>query len=120
MQRIRESKGEGKKRYWMLPLLAALVLTGCESVKIADIKADPARYRDKTVQVDGTVTTAFGALSVGAYEIEDETGKIFVVSNRGVPSQGARVRVQGTVFSGATVAGQAVGVAIRESQHEVR
>ncbi|OFV99641.1 MAG: hypothetical protein A3H28_14565 [Acidobacteria bacterium RIFCSPLOWO2_02_FULL_61_28] len=103
-----------------LPLIAALILMGCESVKIADIKADPSQFRNKPVQVDGTVTTSFGALSVGAYEIEDETGKIFVITSHGVPSQGVRVRVQGTVFSGATVAGQAVGVAIRESKHEVR
>src|SRR3990170_6809343 len=111
----------GKKAYrFLLPLLAALILTACESVKIADIKADPSRFRNKPVQADGTVTTSFGALSVGAYEIEDETGKIFVITSHGVPSQGARVRVQGTVFSGATVAGQAIGVAIRESKHEVK
>ena len=112
---------EGKKKlYLAFPLIAALILTACESVKIADIKADPSQFRNKPVQVDGTVTTSFGALSVGAYEIEDTTGKIFVITSQGVPSQGARVRVQGTVFSGAMVAGQAVSVAIRESKHEVR
>ena len=110
---------EGKKKlYLALPLMAALIVMACESVKIADINADPSRFRDKPVQVDGIVTTSFGALSVGAYESEDETGKIFVITSHGVPSQGARVRVQGTVFSGAMVAGQAIGVAIRESKHE--
>ena len=112
---------EGKKKLHLaLPLIAALILVACESVKIADIKADPSRFRNKSVQVDGTVTISFGALSVGAYEIEDETGKLFVITSQGVPSQGARVRVHGTVFSGAMVAGQAVGVAIRESKHEVQ
>jgi len=101
-------------------LLAAVFLSACASVRIAQIKSDPTQFRNKTVRVDGTVTTGFGVLTTGIYEIEDETGRIFVVSNRGVPSRGARVRVEGSVFSGATVAGQAVGVAIRESKHTVR
>ena len=103
-----------------LTVLAGLLMIACETVKIAQIKQDPSRFRDKTVRVEGTVTTSFGALSSGAYEIEDETGKIFVLSTRGIPASGARVRVEGRVFSGAMVMGQAVGVAIRESQHEVR
>ena len=101
-------------------LLAGMLLSGCASVRIAQIKSDPTQFRNKTVRVNGTVTTAFGVLSTGVYEIEDETGRIFVVSNRGVPSQGARVKVEGSVFSGATLAGRALGVAIRESKHTVR
>src|SRR3970040_110362 len=104
----------------LITVLAGLVLTACEPVKIADIKADPSKYRDKTVQVEGTVTTAFGVLSTGAYEIEDDTGRIYVISNQGVPSSGARVRVEGSVFSGAVVAGQSLGVPIRQGRHEVR
>ena len=111
----RETKGR-----LLITVLAGLVLTACEPVKIGDIKADPSRFRDKTVRVEGTVTTAFGVLSTGAYEIEDDTGKIYVISNRGVPSSGARVRVEGSVFSGAVVAGQSLGVAIRESKHELK
>ena len=104
----------------LLILAAAMFLSSCASVRIARIKSDPTQFRNKTVRVDGTVTNSFGVLSTGAYEIEDETGKIYVISNRGVPAQGARVRVEGSVFSGVTVAGQAIGVAIRESKHTVR
>jgi hypothetical protein len=110
-----------KAKSRLLPvLLGAMLLSACTSVRIAQIKSDPTQFRNKTVRVDGTVTTAFGVLSTGVYEIEDETGRIFVVSNRGVPSQGAQVRVEGSVFSGATVAGRALGVAIRENKHTVR
>ncbi len=112
------------KRETKLRLLAvlagALLLMGCEAQRIGDIKADPSKYSGKTVKVAGRVTTSFGVLSTGAYEIEDDTGKIFVVSNSGVPAQGSNVLVEGSVFSGAMVAGQPVGVAIRESKHAVK
>ena len=110
-----------KPKFRLLPvLLGAILLSACTSVRIAQIKSDPTQFRNKTVRVDGTVTNSFGVLSTGFYEIEDETGRIFVVSNRGVPSSGAQVRVEGSVFSGATVAGRALGVAIRESKHTLR
>ncbi len=110
----------GKLTYRLLLVsIAALVLSACESAKIAQITNDPSKYQNKTVRVDGTVTTSFGALSSGVYEIEDETGKIWVISNKGVPSKGARVSVEGTVFSGAMVMGQAVGTAIKESRHRL-
>lgn len=109
-------------RYALLPLLllATLVAVGCEKVTIADILADPARYKDKKVGVVGTVTTSFGVLNYGGYEIEDGTGKIHVISSQGVPGKGQEVAVEGTVFTGAMVAGQAIGVAIRETRHRVR
>ena len=112
------------KRETRLRLLAVLagafLLMGCEAVKIADVKANPSKYSGKTVKVAGRVTTSFGVLSTGGYEIQDDSGRIFVISNHGVPAQGANVVVEGSVFSGAMIAGQPVGVAIRESKHEVR
>ena len=108
-------------RLLLLPvLLAGLFLSGCATMRIAQIKSDPSRYQSKTVRVDGRVTNSFGVLSSGFYEVEDDTGKIYVISNRGVPSQGSRVTVEGTVFGGATVMGRAIGVAIRERNHKVK
>jgi hypothetical protein len=106
---------------FVLVLAAAMVLTACEGMtKIGDVNKDPSRFRNKTVRVEGTVTNSVGVLSTGGYEIEDDTGKIFVVSNQGVPGRGARVVVEGSVFTGAMVLGQAFGVAIKESRHQVR
>ena len=101
-------------------LLAAVLLTACEEAKISQIKADPNHYQNKTVVVDGTVTNSFGALIAGVYEVEDETGKIVVISNGGVPTKGARVAVKGKVMNGVTVMGRNYGTAIRESDHKVR
>ena len=105
----------------LLMLTAAIVLTACEGVtKIGDVNKDPSHFRNKTVRVEGTVTESVGVLSTGGYQIEDETGKIFVVSNQGVPARGSRVVVEGSVFTGAMVLGQPVGIAIKESRHQVR
>jgi hypothetical protein len=109
-----------RKPMLVLALAAVLVLSGCASVRIGQIKADPTRYRNKSVTVDGRVTNSFGALVAGFYEVEDETGKIYVISRSGVPSKGARVSVKGTVMNGITVMGKAFGTAIQERDHKVR
>ena len=110
----------GRQARLVLLLGAALLLTACEGQKIAEIKNDPSKFRDKTVRVAGTVTNSVGVLSTGGYEIEDDTGRIYVISTQGVPARGARVVVEGSVFTGAMVLGPAMGVAIKETKHKVQ
>jgi hypothetical protein len=99
---------------------AALLLSACGAVKIGRINADPSRYRNQTVRVSGTVVNSVGFLGTGGYQIEDNTGRIYVISRKGVPSRGSRVTVTGRVVPGAEVLGQAVGTTIREQGHTVR
>src|SRR5262249_49379068 len=100
------AKAKSSARFLLL-LAAAVALTACEGVnKIANSNKDPSQFRNKTVRVEGTVTNSVGVLSTGGYEIEDDTGKIFVVSNQGVPARGSKVIVEGSVFTGAMVLGQ--------------
>jgi hypothetical protein len=72
------------------------------------------------VHVTGTVTNSIGLLGKGGYQIEDDTGKIYVISGTGVPSRGSHVTVRGTVISGVEILGTAVGTAIREQHHQVK
>jgi hypothetical protein len=104
----------------VLTVSAALFLSGCAATRIGQIQADPTRYRNKSVTVDGRVTNSFGALVAGFYEIEDETGKIYVISRSGVPSKGSRVSVKGSVMNGITVMGKSFGTAIQERSHKVK
>ena len=97
----------------------ALFLSGC-GVNIARINADPSRYHNRTVSVEGRVTNSFGALGTGGYQVDDGTGKIYVISHSGVPSKGAVVKVRGRVQSGVTVMGKAFGTALFEDRHKVR
>jgi hypothetical protein len=75
----------------------ALAMSGCEQKTINEIRAEPGRYSNKEVTVVGTVTKSISVLGKGAYEIDDGTGKLWVVSEKGVPREGARVGVKGTI-----------------------
>jgi len=101
-------------------LLASLALCCCSYTKIGEINADPSRYVNKTVHVEGRVTSSFGALSVGGYQVEDSTGKILVVSNRSVPAKGTEVAVSGRVMEGVTLAGRSFGTSIQETDRHTR
>jgi hypothetical protein len=113
-----------RRTLFLLPLLlvAMLGLTACPSqTNIGKINADPNRYLDKDVTIIGRVTDSYGVPFVGgAYEIDDGTGKIWVVTQRGVPSRGARVGVKGRVYSGATFRGRNFGTALKEEDRRVK
>jgi hypothetical protein len=78
-------------------MLAVFVLAGCAGVTpIRDLLNDPSKYDGKTVRIEGKVRGSAGGLGVGAYEVEDETGRLTVVSERNDPPRsGAEVGVKG-------------------------
>src|SRR5690242_7817435 len=104
---------------YVVPILA-LLLSACAPMTIGRIVADPSRFQNKTVHVSGTVTTSVGVLGKGGYQLDDGTGKIYVISGTGVPSRGSKVEVTGTVSPGVQVLGTPVGGAIREQNHKVK
>ena len=112
-----------KTRLFSLMLLCAatLSLMGCPSqTTIGKINDNPARYRNKEVLIVGTVTNSFGALGQGAYELSDETGKIWVVTQRGVPGKGARVGAVGKYVQGLNWFGRNYASALQETDRKVR
>ena len=99
-----------------LILAAVFLLTACPSqTTISRINADPAHYRNKEVGIVGTVRDSYGALGNGAYEIDDGTGRLWVVTRRGVPSRGARVGVKGHVYTGFNWGGRNYGTVLEET-----
>src|ERR1700686_5493943 len=100
-------------------VLTATFLIGCAPMTIGRINGDRARFQNRTVLVTGTVTNSVGLMGKGGYQLEDDTGKIYVISGKGVPSRGSRVTVTGRVSPGAEVLGTAVGVTIREESHRI-
>lgn len=98
-------------------LASAVLLTACPSrTNIGKINADPDRYRDKEVGVAGTVTDSYGVPFVGgAYELDDGTGKIWVISRSGAPTRGAKVGAKGRVQSGVTFRSRTFGTVVMES-----
>ena len=98
-----------------------LALTGCPSqTTISKINQNPARYHDKEVGLVGRVTDSYGALGTGIYELDDGTGKIWVMTTKGVPSRGARVGVFGRVQTGVSFGGRTYGTVLEEEHRQTR
>lgn len=99
-------------------LVATLFLVACpQQHSVAELTRDPGRYFDKEVAVKGTVVSSWGALGTGMYEIDDGTGRIWVLSqNYGVPGKGARVGVAGRIVPTINVGGRSFATVIRETQ----
>ena len=100
--------------------LLLLALTGCGTVKIRQLVHNPSRYQNRTVHIEGQVTRATGAIVAGAYQVDDGTGRITVLSIRPIPPKGANVRVKGEFTSGVQVLNRSFGNVIREQDVDVR
>jgi hypothetical protein len=88
-------------------IVAALALTACPSkTTISQIAADPGKYQNKEVGLIGTVTDSYGVLGNGVYELDDGTGRIWVMTTRGVPARGSRVGVSGRAYTGLQFGGR--------------
>ena len=104
-----------------LILIGSVLLTACPKQEtISRINADPGRYQNKEVGIVGNVTDSYGVLGNGAYEIDDGTGRIWVVTNRGVPSRGSRVGAKGKVYTGMSDGGRSYGTVLQESDRQVK
>lgn len=100
---------------------ATLLLTACPSqTNIARINADPGRYSGKEVGIVGTVRDSYGAAGIGAYEIDDGTGRIWVATRRGIPSRGAHVGAKGYVRNGFSFGGRSYGTVLEETDRRSR
>ena len=76
---------------------SALASAACASRTIGQVLTDPSRYSDRQVQLSGSVVDSYSLANRGAYRIDDNTGQLWVVSDRGTPRKGARVTVKGTI-----------------------
>lgn len=104
------------------PLVLVTLLSGCALAvrrpTVAELKYNPGRYQDKTVAIDGVVTSSWGVPLVPfrLYKVNDGTGEVTVVAQNGrVPTKGAHVRVKGRVNDVATFGGQALGLHIQQT-----
>jgi len=91
------STTSGRRASGLLVLLLAGLCAGCASMTINRILAEPQRYNNRDVTLRGEVTRSASVLGHGAYELDDGTGRIWVVSKRGVPRRGAHVKTKGRV-----------------------
>lgn len=99
-------------------VVATLILAACPTrTSIERINRDPGRYVGKEVAIAGHVTTSFGALGSGVFEVDDGSGRMWVYSQRyGVPGNGARVGVRGRLEQGFSFGGRSFATILRESE----
>lgn len=108
----------------------ALLAAGCGALSIKQVLADPARFRNQTLTVHGTVDESVSVLGRGAYRISDGDQSLWVVTNTGAPRKGAHVNVTGRLQEGYDLSGfgdvikipGAVqkGLVVTESSYKVR
>ncbi len=101
-----------------LVCLFVLILVGCpQRVKIGELTTNTGRYADKEVTIAGTVLSSFGLLGPGAFQVDDGSGRIWVLSeNFGVPAKDAQVAITGRVTQGVNIGGRSFAVVLRQTQ----
>jgi hypothetical protein len=98
--------------------LAAGVSACATTHSVQEIKYNPGRYQNKTVAVDGVVTSSWGVpmMPFKLYKVDDGTGELTVLSQSGrVPTKGAHVRVKGKVDDFATFGGTSLGLHLKQT-----
>lgn len=112
----------------VVALISISVLAGCKGgpkvEEISRVLADPTAFRDKDVVVAGRVTRVFdptsGLLGLSAYQVEDKTGKIWVVSRTGAPSVGTEVGLKGRLREDFKLGSEVFGAVINEVERRSR
>jgi cytochrome c-type biogenesis protein CcmE len=109
----------------LLTVAVALTLVGCNSnTRISSILQSTDRYLDKDVTIAGEVTKSYSVdlfiAEAGAYQVDDGSGKIWVISKNGVPREGQKVGLKGKVGSGLKVRGETLGAVIREIDRRIK
>ena len=109
-----------------LVVVAIVALAGAacalRSPSIADIQYNPGRYYNRSVSVEGVVTSSWGLplVPLKVYKVGDSSGEVTVISDSNrVPPKCARVRVKGRVNEFGTFGGRSLGLHLREQNLKV-
>jgi hypothetical protein len=110
------------RRVWLLlvPItIGLLALVGCQHsvTPIKTLLDDPGRFDGKDVSIAGNVTRSLGVLGYGAYQVDDGTGTLTVVTKEGgAPREGAKVGVAGTFRSAYTLGAESAAVLVEKER----
>jgi len=106
----------------------SVVAAACGARSINQVLADPAKYRNQSVTVRGTVDQSASVMGRGAYRLSDGDQSLWVVTTSGAPRKGARVDVTGhiqdgydlSVFGNKLPGSLQSGMVLVESSHRAR
>lgn len=91
---------------------------------VAKLTDNPSKYADKDVKITGTVSSSYGISILGQgggiYKIDDGTGSLWVVTQRNVPTNGARVKIKGRVQNALVYNGKNYGLGMLEGERKIQ
>lgn len=105
---------------------AVLFSSGCKDnrTRVSAILQNPDKFISREVTVGGEVTKTYAVnliiAEAGAYQVDDGTGKIWVITHNGVPREGAKVGLKGTVSNGIKLGHELFGAVIQEKDRRVK
>jgi hypothetical protein len=122
VKKVKETHMLTRRNFLILGFVLACAAAPVALAKtsINKINGDPGRYYDKKVTIEGTVTDSYGVLGEGAYELDDGTGRIWVIAERAVPARGSRVEAKGRVITGFVYRGRNLAAALRETGRKAK
>ncbi|MDD5702898.1 MAG: hypothetical protein PHU23_12710 [Dehalococcoidales bacterium] len=102
-----------------IALLGIMVFAaGCTSTKISDILGNPDKYDGKEVSVSGKVTEKYWVdilgITAGACQIDDGSGKIWVITKQEPPEEGEKASARGSVEVAGKIGNRSFGTVIVE------
>ena len=102
----------------ILCICAGWLVASCSGpVAIGKIVEERSKYDGKTVTVEGEVSGTQSLLLIKFYTLQDETGKITVVTEEAMPKDGATKRVKGRVQEAVSILDKSLLV-IRENRRD--
>lgn len=91
---------------------------------ISSILERPDKYMSKDVIVAGRVAKTYEVnlfiTEAGAYQLDDGSGRIWVITKTGVPSEGTEVGLKGEVSGGVKLLGETFGAVVHEHDRRTR
>jgi len=81
---------------------------------IGKILKNPKVYEGKMLTIKGTVTERVSFMIMKYYKLKDRTGEIMVITEKPLPSVGAKITVQGMVHDAFSLGGEQLLVFIEK------
>jgi predicted small secreted protein len=117
----------GSRAFWagiltILLLVSSFSVSSCNQLarfgigvtSIATVTSNPANFPDVTVR--GKVINQVGIFGQGAYELQDDTGTLWVFTQAGMPPLDTTLTVRGKASEGLTISGRNLGVTLTEKE----
>ena|SRR5262249_19625282 len=110
---------QGGSKSPLIVLLALMLLfSACSRlVSLESINQDPRQFQGKEIRVAGRVANSFTEGKLGAFELDDGTGRLWVLlENTNLPAHNSNINVRGTIEQGLPFAGRNFVIILRETQ----